>query len=79
LFVPFRDKTNGKETYSAGRYIDLDSDKDCTPDEKWIVDFNRAYNPWCVYSKEYTCPFIPPENWLEIPVKAGEKDYPTKD
>jgi len=40
------------------------------------LDFNKAYNPWCAYSEEYVCPFIPPENWLEIPIRAGEKKYP---
>jgi len=76
MFVPFRDKTNGKETYGAGRYIDLDSYSDFTLSGKWILDFNKAYNPWCIYSEKYTCPFVPPENWLEVSIRAGEKDYP---
>ena len=76
LWIPFRDKTSGKETYGAGRYIDLETEKHLTTDGKWILDFNKAYNPWCAYSEEYVCPFIPPENWLEIPIKAGEKKYP---
>jgi len=76
LFVPFRDATSGQETYGAGRYLDLDSARNRTADGKWLLDFNRAYNPWCVYSEEYTCPFVPPENWLAVPVRAGEKDYP---
>jgi len=75
LFVPFRDKTNGKETYGAGRYIDLNKDRDKTPDGKWILDFNKAYNPWCAYSENYVCPFVPPENWLPIPIYAGEKNF----
>ena len=79
LFVPFRDATSGKETYGAGRYIDLEAERDRTSDEKWILDLNKAYSPWCVYSERYTCPFVPPENWLEVPIRAGEKDYPPKD
>ncbi len=78
LFVPFKDKTSGKETYGAGRYIDLESERDHIADRKWILDFNKAYNPWCVYSEAYTCPFVPPENQLNVPIHAGEKNYPLK-
>ena len=75
LFVPFRDRTNGEETYGAGRYIDLHEEADKTPDGKWILDFNKAYNPWCAYNSNYACPFVPPENWLDIPIYAGEKKF----
>lgn len=75
LFIPFRDITNGKETYSAGRYIDIDSTKHTIDKGKWILDFNRAYNPFCAYSSVYSCPFVPPENWLKVAVRAGEKKY----
>ena len=75
LFIPFRDATSGKETYGAGRYIDVGYGKDFTSEGKWILDFNKAYNPWCAYSKNYVCPFVPKENWLNVPVLAGEKDY----
>jgi uncharacterized protein (DUF1684 family) len=78
LFVPFRDATSGLETYGAGRYLDLDAAGDRSAGGKWILDFNRAYNPWCVYSERYTCPFVPPENRLAVPVRAGEKDYPKR-
>lgn len=78
LFIPSKDGTSGKETYGAGRYIDLESERDRTPEGKWILDFNKAYNPWCAYSETYTCPFVPPENWLKIPIYAGEKNYPLK-
>jgi uncharacterized protein (DUF1684 family) len=74
LWVPFRDSTNEKETYGAGRYIDLESSRD-KEDDKWILDFNLAYNPFCAYSENYVCPFIPPENWLPVKVEAGEKKY----
>jgi uncharacterized protein (DUF1684 family) len=77
LFVPFRDKTSGKETYGAGRYIDIDYEEHYTTDGKWILDFNKAYNPWCAYSEHYACPYIDPENWLEVSVNAGEKNYST--
>jgi uncharacterized protein (DUF1684 family) len=75
LFVPFKDATSGNESYGAGRYLDLEPDRDRTPEGKWILDFNQAYNPWCAYSEAYTCPFVPEENWLEVPIYAGEKDY----
>ncbi len=74
VFVPFKDKTNGKETYEAGRYIDLYFDRDRIGD-KWVLDFNKAYNPWCAYSMSYACPFVPPENWLDMEIRAGEKKY----
>lgn len=75
LFIPFRDETSGKETYGAGRYLDLDNELHYTPQGKWILDFNKAYNPWCAYSQDYACPFVPPENWLKVAITAGEKDY----
>ena len=79
LFALFRDATSGKETYGAGRYLDLGPDRDQTADGKWILDFNKAYNPWCVYSENYTCPLVPSENWLEVSIYAGEKNYPLKE
>ena len=78
LFVPSKDATSGKETYGAGRYLDLEPGRGRTQDRKWILDFNQAYNPWCVYSEAYTCPFVPTENCLEVPILAGEKNYPLK-
>ncbi len=76
LFVPFRDGTSGRESYGAGRYLDLDPDRHLTAAGRWVVDLNDAYNPWCAYSEDYACPFVPPENWLSVPVRAGEKAYP---
>jgi uncharacterized protein (DUF1684 family) len=78
LFVPFKDATSGKETYGAGRYLDLDPERDHTADGKWILDFNQAYSPWCAYSEAYTCPVVPMENWLEVQIQAGEKNYPPR-
>ena len=75
LFIPFRDTTSGQETYGAGRYLDLEGDQYFAGEGKWLLDFNRAYNPWCAYSQDYVCPFVPPENWLEVPIRAGERSY----
>ncbi len=70
-FVPFRDKTSGDSTYGAGRYLDLDANDDGTV----TLDFNLAYNPSCVYDDAYSCPLPPIENWLQVPIEAGEKMY----
>jgi len=70
-FVPFRDATSGKETYGAGRYLDPPQ----VAPGRYLVDFNAAYNPFCAYNEAYSCPFPPPENWLRLPVRAGEKAY----
>jgi uncharacterized protein (DUF1684 family) len=79
LWVPFRDKTSGNETNGTGRYLDLEPKKHRIGKDRWILDFNRGYNPWCAYSEAYTCPFIPPENWLKIAIRAGERKYPFKE
>ena len=71
LFLPFLDDTNGKETYSGGRYIDLR-----IPDgDTLLIDFNMAYNPYCVYNKKYSCPLVPEVNTLDTSVRAGVKDF----
>lgn len=75
LWVPFRDETSGEETYGAGRYLDLEAEHDLTDEGSWILDFNLAYNPFCAYSPAYECPLIPMENWLDAPIRAGEKNY----
>ena len=69
LFVPFTDLTSGTETYPAGRYMDLER----TPTGLYVVDFNRAYHPFCYYNPTYDCPYPPRENRLKIPVRAGER------
>jgi uncharacterized protein (DUF1684 family) len=69
LFVPFGDLTNGNETYPGGRYLDLER----TATGFYVVDFNRAYNPFCVFNAAYDCPYPPRENRLKVPVRAGEK------
>ncbi len=69
LFLPFRDLTNGKETYGAGRYLDLRKQ----PGDKVTLNFNMAYNPNCAYgSDKFSCPLPPKENFLQIKVLAGE-------
>ncbi|XLS28120.1 DUF1684 domain-containing protein [Flavobacteriaceae bacterium M23B6Z8] len=71
LFLPFTDKTNGKQTYGGGRYISLSVPEGDTI----IIDFNQAYNPYCAYNKKYSCPKVPSENNLEIEILAGVKAY----
>ncbi len=71
LFIPFNDKTNGRETYGGGRFLDITE----TGEEKLLIDFNKAYNPYCAYNHKYSCPIPPESNNLEIKVKAGEKKW----
>ena len=71
LFLPFLDDTNGDETYGGGRYIDLSIPEGDT----LVIDFNRAYNPLCVYNKKYSCPLVPRQNYLRTNVRAGVKDF----
>lgn len=76
LFVPFKDVTNGEETYGAGRYLDSHRPGLADAGEGRIqIDFNFAYNPYCAYSERYTCPLPPRENWLAVPIRAGEKRF----
>jgi uncharacterized protein (DUF1684 family) len=74
LFVPFRDATSGKETYPAGRYLDLPAPP--TDQRTVVVDFNRAYSPMCSFSPAFNCPLPPVENHLDVAIRAGEKTYP---
>jgi uncharacterized protein (DUF1684 family) len=69
LFVAFTDLTNGTETYPGGRYLDLDRNATGI----YLIDFNRAYHPYCYYNPTYDCPYPPAENRLNIPVRAGER------
>ena len=73
LFLPFTDSTNGKETYSGGRYIDLNSSD--IVDDLVKIDFNKAYNPYCAYSDGYQCPKPPTENAIKQNINAGEKAF----
>lgn len=69
LFLPFKDLTSGNETYGGGRFIDLDIPSGNT----LIIDFNKAFNPYCAYNHTYSCPVPPPENFLKIKIEAGVK------
>ena len=74
LFLPFTDATSGTETYASGRYVDLN----VTDIENGMImiDFNKAYNPYCAYvDGKYNCPIPPKENNLSVAVKAGERNY----
>ncbi len=71
LFIPFKDKTNGAETYEGGRYIDAE----ILEGYRMVLDFNLAYNPSCAYNEKFVCVLPPRENILDIPIRAGEKHY----
>lgn len=71
LFIPFRDGTSGAESYGAGRYLEVE----VNPAGKYLLNFNVAYSPYCAYSDRYICPLPPRENWLEVPIRAGERVY----
>lgn len=71
LFLPFRDTTSGSETYGAGRYLEPAQ----LAGGEILLDFNLAYNPYCAYSADFSCPLPPVENWLKLPIRAGEKQY----
>ena len=76
FFLPFRDGTSGKETYGAGRY--LDNHRPGIVDlgnGRFKIDFNYNYNPYCAYNLAYSCPLPPRENWLTVPIRAGEKNF----
>jgi uncharacterized protein (DUF1684 family) len=70
-FIVFADRTSGKETYGAARFLYVDPPKD----GKVVLDFNKAYNPPCAFTPFATCPLAPPENRLDLRVTAGEKNY----
>lgn len=71
LFLPFLDNTNGNTTYGGGRYIDLRIPQN----DSITIDFNKAYNPLCVYNEKYSCPIVPRINYLNIEVNAGMKNF----
>ncbi|MBT8280979.1 MAG: DUF1684 domain-containing protein [Muriicola sp.] len=71
LFLPFTDETNGKFTYEGGRYIDLTIPEEDT----LLIDFNKAYNPYCAYNKKFSCPLVPSQNHIGTQVLAGVKAF----
>lgn len=74
LFLPFTDATSGDGSYAGGRYLDV-----LTTDERAdgtiVLDFNKSYNPYCVYNSEFSCPLTPKQNHISIAVKAGVKNF----
>lgn len=71
LFLPFMDETCGKTSYSGGRYLDLEANRS----GEYVLDFNYAYNPYCAYNHDYSCPIVPKANRLDVEIKAGEKKF----
>jgi uncharacterized protein len=71
LFLPLRDATSGKATYGAGRYLE----PDMVGHDTIFIDFNLLYNPFCAYNEQFSCPLPPVENWLSVPIEAGEQSY----
>lgn len=71
LFLPLRDATSGGETYGAGRYLE----PTLIDDGRVLVDFNYLYNPYCAYNEAWSCPLPPRENWLSVPIRAGEQTF----
>jgi uncharacterized protein (DUF1684 family) len=74
LFLPFTDETSGNDTYGGGRFIDLRM----TKGNEMVIDFNQAYNPYCAYNHNYSCPIPPKDNHLKVRIEAGVK-YVSKD
>lgn len=72
FFLPFVDSLANTETYGAGRYLE----PELLPEGKLLVDFNAAYNPYCAYNPNWSCPLTPFENRLKVPIRAGEKLFP---
>ncbi len=70
-FLPFVDSLKGGETYPAGRYLEPEE----LPGNRFLVDFNIAYNPYCAYNDAWSCPITPAENRLSVPIRAGEKIF----
>jgi len=73
VFVPFRDKTTGQQTYEGGRYMELEPERELVDGDRVTLDFNLAYSPFCAFSDTFACPLPPEENWLEAAVEAGER------
>lgn len=74
-FLPFTDATAPQETYGGGRYLEPER----VGMDTLLVDFNAAYNPWCVYGDEWSCPYPPAENRLRVRIEAGEKNFGTRE
>lgn len=73
-FLPFVDSLAGKETYPAGRYLEPEP----LSGDRFLIDFNLAYNPYCAYNDRWSCPLTPFENRVKVPIRAGEKIFHTE-
>ncbi|QJW88533.1 DUF1684 domain-containing protein [Spirosoma taeanense] len=73
LFLPFKDVTSGQSTYGGGRYLDFRTGD--IKNGRLVLDFNKAYNPYCAYSDGYSCPIPPKANVLSVAIEAGEMTY----
>ncbi|MEM8898559.1 MAG: DUF1684 domain-containing protein [Bacteroidota bacterium] len=71
LFLPFRDQTNGVSTYGGGRYLEIEDPEG----DELVLDFNKAYNPYCAYGGDFACVVPPRDNLIEVEVMAGEKEF----
>ncbi|GMV53242.1 MAG: DUF1684 domain-containing protein [Chlorobi bacterium] len=71
FFIPFKDATCGTDAYELGRYVEVP----VSASGQYVIDFNMAYNPYCAYSSNYSCPLVPFYNTLSVPVTAGEKAW----
>ena len=72
LFLPFQDLTSGNESYEVGRYLEHTLEEGV---QEYKLDFNLAYSPYCAYNDRYSCPLVPEENFLNVKILAGEKNY----
>lgn len=77
LFLPFTDETSGEESYGGGRYMDI-FESNISSDDTIELNFNNTYNPYCAYNEKYSCPLTPRKNHLQLPIKAGVKDFKKK-
>jgi len=75
VFVPFRDKTTGQESYRGGRYLELHPEEELVDGDVVTLDFNLAYTPFCAFTETFSCPLPPEENWLDAAVRAGERGW----
>ncbi len=75
FFLPFADALAGDETYGAGRYLEPEP----AGDDRLLIDFNLAYNPYCAYNPNWSCPITPAENRLKVAIRAGEKVFDDHD
>lgn len=71
-FAPFQDATTGKDTYDGGRYLEVYTEEPLDDEQEIVLDFNVVYVPFCAFNDAFACPLAPSENWLDVPIEAGE-------